>query len=126
APLHYQVKTPTGFWKVRFILRKDGSGRAVLARIRATAGSDCSGAAIARRSRPSGISCEANSDCRGGHCENKVWGDCSAPSDCQNGQVCGLQRDALSLYATCVAPGVHALAEPCRSDGECATGVCCK
>ena len=58
APLHYQVKTPTGFWKVRFILRKDGSGRAVLARIRATAGSDCSGAAIARRSRPSGISCE--------------------------------------------------------------------
>jgi hypothetical protein len=126
APLHYEVKTPSGYWKVRFILRKDGPGNAVLARIRATAGSDCSGPAIARNNRPSGISCESAAECHGGHCEDKVCGECSTPTDCANGQVCGLSSGGLSLYAACVPPGVHALAERCRADAECATGVCCE
>jgi hypothetical protein len=126
APLHYQVKKPTGYWKVRFILRKDGPGRAVLARIRATVGDDCSGPAIARNNRPSGVTCETDGDCHGGHCVDKVCGECNTPTECPSGQVCGLRSDSLSLYASCVAAGAHSLAERCRIDGECATGVCCQ
>jgi hypothetical protein len=125
APLHYLVTTPSGFWKIRFILRKDGPGRAVLAQIRATASNNCKGPPVQLNNRPSGITCDDRTQCKAGQCVDRVCGECTGPADCQNGQVCGLSSSGFALYPACVAPASHSLGERCQADAECATGFCC-
>ena len=132
----YKVATPSWYKGVRFIIRKTGGGRAVLAHIRVTKSSECAGPPLELKERPLGSSCEAASQCKSGSCEEvpqwsqqmseDVCSDCRADGDCSAGQACGLEGDkALKLYKTCGPAARHQLGERCVGDGECATGVCC-
>jgi hypothetical protein len=118
ASLRYLVKTPTWYDQVRFTLKKEGHGRAVLAQIRATPGDDCGdGAPLPLNDRPSGARCESDDECTSGICgptsgalllfgTSHTCGECSDAVPCADGLVCGSvtpsEKDA--SYAACVSP----------------------
>ncbi len=139
-PVHYSMTPPSWYESVRFTIRKDGPGRAVLTQIKVTAGDDCSGPPIELDDRPTGAECENNGQCKQGLClavmqwrpdveggEIHACSACRSDLDCQAEQICGLEASvAYWLYRDCGEPARHQLGERCMADGECATGTCCE
>lgn len=131
------VTPPEWYATVRVRVRKEGAGRAVLARIRLDEGEGCDGVPVAVIHRPLGAPCERGDQCAGGRCATvRQWlGDadsgtrdvCVACDDAScPGAVCGLvwgTKDALAL--DCVPADTRSLGERCAVDGECASGICC-
>ncbi len=136
SAVSYLITPPSWYSKVRFSLRKTGPGRAVLAHIRISEGSDCSAAPLPLSGRPLGAGCENSSQCAGGLCApggfpyhnaddlSFACGECSADADC-SGASCGLEPDQYGLHAACKEAGRHLLGERCLYDGECSSGICC-
>jgi len=132
----YTVSTPSWYEGVRFIVRKSGSGRAVLAHVRVTRSSDCADPPLVLKDRPVGAACDVASQCKSGRCEQvSLWGQqnpegvcssCGSDGDCTTGEACGLEGDkTLKLHQACGPADRHQLGERCIGDAECATGVCC-
>jgi len=140
--LSYEVRMPERFQGIRFRLKKSGTGKAVLAQIRARREDTCGGARLAQPIAPLGAGCWSTGDpaspdgalCDSGVCAAAVaipWAvvcsECDEDADCGDG-VCGIEasvRSFLTPYRTCVAAASRGLGELCAGDGECQTGVCC-
>ena len=134
AELVYRVEL-SGQEVIRFRLRKTGSGRAVLAQIRAVEGSPECGGEVIETSRPLGTGCLGflggnSAVCESGVCGfagNHVCSECDDDADCDGG-VCGLLSAVapdIHPYRSCVAEAGGVLGELCSVDGECASGECC-
>jgi len=134
AKLRFTTPTPgAGYYrKVRFSLRKAGTGRAVLAQIEATS-ADCS-VPLPATGRSNGTSCDDATQCNGGACEfrpgfsgigraGRVCGECSSDADCASGMRCGSARSVGGWYASCV-PEAQDLGLLCSDDAMCASGHC--
>lgn len=135
AELDYRVELE-GQSDILFRLRKTGSGRAVLAQIRAVRDDpECGGDTVATE-RPLGADCAGffgadDAVCAAGVCTPGQFacGECRDDADCDGGSVCGLEARVappLEPYRSCVAPASRGLGEMCAVDGECAGGVCCE
>jgi hypothetical protein len=140
AELRFLVRAPTWYDKVRFIIRKEGHGRAVLAQIVAKSAWGCEGEPVPVRNRPAGVICESAADCASGVCEAGPFPFaeilspqprmlCSSCGDgqvrgCPQGEVCGVQVTEDSAQYACVTSGSVELGAWCASDEDCATGRC--
>jgi hypothetical protein len=135
AKLRFFVKTPTWYDGVRFILRKRGKGRAVLAQIKANGGDECEGEPVALAGRPLGARCEAAEQCESALCQkasvggeragpNHTCGECSDDVPCADGAVCGFGLNDLGGYTQCTPAGQAELGASCLTDAECASGDC--
>jgi hypothetical protein len=109
--LQFVVRTPASYDSVRFILRKQGPGRAVIAQLRVVdeygACEDSPPLRIA-----AGGSCSSDASCLSGLCADSVCSDCGGP-------VAGSVRDVNSTPVPSCGEG-HA----CRVDAQCAAGTC--
>ena len=139
VPARYRITPPTWFDKVRFIIRKQGPGRAVLTQIKVSKGADCTDKPIDLKDRPNGVKCSAAADCKSGFCAPvQQWrsdiGDamvsvcsaCRGGTDCTSQDICGVETDANYLYLGCGAPKRRPFAHRCLADAECSTGYCCQ
>jgi hypothetical protein len=142
AKLRYLIKAPTWYDQLRFILRKTGQGRAVLAQISAASASDCAGEPLPLEERPNGASCGSDADCTSGLCGAvpadsgpgfalslagealRACGDCSSLAACSEGRVCGAARGEAGPYTSCVPAESRTLAAFCLLDTECQSGRC--
>jgi hypothetical protein len=148
--LTFRITPPTWFEGVRFIIRKNGSGEAIVGRIQAQPAHGlqtgillpleygiCKGEAVELPNRPLGANCERNDQCEQQLC---VYGYCGHPckidADCSAGEVCGLEgwessgHSGLLLWDLdwsryCGKPARHGFGVACISDAECTTGICC-
>jgi hypothetical protein len=111
---------------VRFRLRKQGDGHAILARIGAQTADDCP-EFTALGPAPDGAPCSLLGDgCASGVCGGGTCGECTSDADCGT-DVCGDHLHTagnLTTWWECVPAGSHQLGEQCHSDEECATGQC--
>lgn len=140
ARLHYLVRAPTWYDGVRFTVRKQGHGRAVLAQLAATATADCEGEPIALAHRPDGGHCDDDDQCESGVCELipqrtmlegyppandvDVCGGCRADEDCSDTQVCGVLESKWGPYRSCVDSAAADVGTFCESEAVCASGRC--
>ena len=122
----FRVTAPDWYSKVRFIIRKDGPGLAILAEISAqTAKGQCSAPPVELLSRPLGSSCKSADQCAddlvctGGHC-----GGCDDDESCGADQVCGLQDVDDLRYWTCIDRASTPLGAACDRDQQCKSGLC--
>ncbi|MCB9744794.1 MAG: hypothetical protein H6740_19540 [Alphaproteobacteria bacterium] len=141
--VHYYITAPHWYDGVRFRIRKDGEGDAVLATIRATAVSlaSCSGDPIAVDNVPLGADCLSGEGCASGFCadvpliDSSGWlpasfltcGRCESSEDCREGELCGVVfAGAYSAYRACMRPPERLLGQACAVDEECSSGTCCE
>jgi len=125
---------------VRFIVRKQGLGHAVVSHLRVTKSSDCIGPPMEMNQRANGVRCDADTQCRSGLCHTMkqthlaltytICSGCGDDGDCSGVAACGMEPGMAwwfesGMYLDCSAPGRHQLGEQCAGDKECATGVCC-
>jgi hypothetical protein len=132
ATLRYLVNAPSWYHDVRFIVRKLGTGHAVLAQIKATSSDDCEKIpAVELLDRPSGAACESAEQCTSGSCtqalplEHASCAQCERDTDCEAAELCGVQVFAAGVARACHAPSERVLGAACAADAECASGVCC-
>ena len=135
ALLSYFITLPSDYQGIRFRIRKQGGGEAVLAEISAADSDDCSGAPMVIGARPDGATCSSAEQCLNASCEPRLsplaqpsCGECTDSEDCGT-LVCGLESSVpvfLSPYRFCTPAGHHGLGEICVSDEECTTGTCCQ
>jgi hypothetical protein len=148
APLRYLVSMPGYYQGIVFRLRKQGSGRAVLAQIRPRSVDvvECAGAVgLEQKPVPLGGACYSGEDddpfrpvpslCETGTCTVTRPGDflpiacaeCESDDDCGEG-VCGVESRVSAFfepYRACVPAASKVLGERCFTNGECGSGVCC-
>lgn len=137
SPLSYNITPPFWYDSVRFIVRKVGSERAVLAQIGAFVGMDCTADPLKMKS---GLPCWKDDQCLAGQCVDLPFpgppseftesfcGTCESNLDCASGLACGLELESAEhwLHTACGAPQRHALGERCLTDEECMTDICCE
>jgi len=142
AKLRYLVKTPTWYDSLRFILRKKGKGRAVLAQIKAQPSDECKGDALPLDARPLGAGCEKDDQCDGTVCGAapslfsaglansavdttlRSCGECSKTQPCAAGQVCGAAGADAGAYRTCIAKASRDVGMWCLEPSECKSEEC--
>jgi hypothetical protein len=146
ARLRYLVNTPDWYERVRFILRKRGKGRAVVAQVRATSSEDCDGPELRLREQPTGAYCESSRQCASERCvrapmpytelasaepvqAHAVCSACGEDADCAVGELCDVEAigdDPARLRAewACLGPAHKTLGEWCASGRACASGSC--
>jgi hypothetical protein len=141
-PIEYNIKPPTWYESVRFIIRKTGEGKAVLAQIKVSSvdEADCADQPLNLTDRPDGAECEESAQCKSGRCAQvmlwrpdveggdvKACSGCVYADDCLADDVCGLEASADALlYRGCGPAGRHGLGERCMDHPECQTGICCE
>lgn len=138
-PLSYKLNIEGPYNGIRFILSKQGPGRAVFAQIEAKVDYDgCAGLpAITSLPAPLGAQCSGTAGCESGLCvevsdsdalfgTSKQCVGCTATS-CGSGQVCGRGEaltSVLDVPVLCVAAGADEVGEQCQVDAECASTIC--
>ena len=130
TPVRYDITPPSYYTSVRFIVRKEGSGRVVLGKIRVSAGDSCTAAPLELLNRPNGAPCDTDEQCPYGDCrpveEGHLCTDCATDADCPEGTVCGADVGAFGwMFPACKIPGSTEIGEACSWDFECSSGVCC-
>jgi hypothetical protein len=97
--VQYPVTKPSDYYPedFRIILRKDGKGKTVLARLKQVPGSGCTPTTY---KAPLAWTCESGDDCVSGKCgpgraitrtgEKFLCGQCHDDADCDQGSICGL------------------------------------
>ena len=124
--LRFLITPPQWYDGVRFILRKDGPGRAVLAELSAQPSTACTAPPVALLARPDGIECESDDDCANGRCTyDDRCGGCIDDGYCIDGKVCGFAPVRTAYVTICVEPAKDELGDRCLDDAECASGICC-
>jgi hypothetical protein len=123
--LTFRITTPDWYHGVRFSLRKDGPGRAVLAELSAVnAPGQCTAPALELLDRPDGARCSRDEECRAGHCDSSVCGACANDADCAQDELCGLiLGDGRELRA-CLARSASPFGVACAVDAQCQSGHC--
>ena len=121
----FHVRTPSWYQGVRFIVRKAGEGRAVLAELRARDASDCRAEPVELRERPDGVPCENDDQCDSGRCRFGGCSYCGSDEECGPDQLCGIAAGVTNFAERCVEPGSAAFGEACSSDAQCDNGICC-
>ncbi|MCU0663433.1 MAG: hypothetical protein MUC50_14035 [Myxococcota bacterium] len=136
TPIRFDIRPPEWFSTARFIVRKVGDGKAVLARVAAVNGIDCTGKPVALDQAPNGVPCESDHDCASGICasiadpaldgeERGYCSECRSDIDCPNEELCGVGADSkFLLLRQCVAPASRVLGERCAGGSECELGIC--
>lgn len=129
-----EITAPLRYYRIRFMIKKEGTGRAVLAQMRVQTSTTCTAAPIVVKDLPIGVACGLPSECRTGICPG--WGAvCSECSDydgpapfsgvtpCPGGAKCASR--GLGLPYQC-GPGTHAGASnaECIEDSDCQSGAC--
>lgn len=131
-PVTFYVRAPAWYSSVRFIVRKDGPGEVVLARLRATAsGADCDGPEIELHELPGGGPCDQDEDCKAGSCIGGFCAGCSGDQDCDEAQTCGYLQvgylwESRNVVPACVSPAARPDGALCLGDRECTSGICCE
>jgi len=122
----FRVTAPDWYSKVRFIIRKDGPGLAILAEITAKMSRyQCSAPAIELLGRPAGALCNGTEQCAEAlSCKGGSCGGCDSDQSCENGQVCGLQDIEGVSYYMCIDAASTPLGAACDSHQQCETGLC--
>ncbi len=143
AKLRYLVKAPSWYDKLRFILRKQGTGRAVLAQIKATPSDECSGSAVPLLHRPPGAGCDGKDQCDSAQCTvgpdrfgnglakassdqpaPKVCSECTKNTDCAAGELCAAVASTIGGYLACVKPASTPDGAWCINHAQCQSGIC--
>jgi hypothetical protein len=122
----FRVTAPDWYSKVRFIIRKDGPGRAILAEISAqTAKGQCTAPPIELLERPEGALCTSADQCaKGAGCNAGRCAGCTSDASCTEGEICGLRDIDHARYSTCLERASTPLGAACDSDQQCETGTC--
>ncbi len=139
-PLVYSIPTPSWFERVRFVLRKQGAGRAVLAQISAYDRGQCGPERLPMGDRPAGAGCDGDDECASGICADPaapgdaswlgtVCGGCRTDTDCGPDEVCGAAETApvrpqVGAPRACVVLGSREAGQPCMEAAECAGPAC--
>lgn len=143
AKLRYLVATPTWYDNLRFILRKKGKGRAVLAQIKAQPSDECEGDPIPLLDRPLGAECSKAGECMSGVCahapavfqkglavgadgkgEVRTCSECAEDIDCGKDALCGAGLGDAGVYRACVPRASLSAGKWCVTDAECGSGIC--
>jgi hypothetical protein len=144
--LRYVVKAPSWYEKVRFVIRKSGKGRAVVAQVKAESTDDCKGSpAIELLHRPDGAPCDDADQCDSAQCEEaplhyglpttlaeaagkdmkkNVCSSCGGEAACGAGELCDVLADEVDGHQACVKKGESPLGAWCIQDAACASGHC--
>lgn len=136
-PVSYEFAVRPPFTGVRFEIAKRGSGRAVVARMRAAVVKDgCAGLPeLDGGPAPLGALCGAPGDCASALCATvDFFGTmrCTGcapfqPAACGGGQVCGYTDPGppeRGVPIACVAAAARAIGEQCLGDAECVSAIC--
>jgi hypothetical protein len=104
----FTVHAPEHYKKLRFIVRKQGKGRAVIAQLHAVESEDCAGPRVDLSELRPGAPCSQDDQCSSGLCTERRCSDCAADDDCGDAEVC-----------------VSGACSPCREDADCASDQRC-
>jgi hypothetical protein len=128
AKLRFELPPPNQSGRpVRFMLRKEGRGRAVLAHLRVSISPGCPEA----HARPDGASCISSSTCASGRCSDGLCARCTV-GGCGEGISCEMDEQCASghcLAGRCRSCGLHGSCpafSACTLDSHCASGLCQK
>lgn len=142
AKLRYLVKAPTWYDKLRFILRKRGTGRAVLAQIRATESDECAGDPLPLLDRPLGATCDSTDQCNENICGQAPdmyseglaidadghhvlsCGECSDKMTCPAGTICSVSISDAGAYRSCIDTRSLATGQWCMQHDDCKSMLC--
>jgi hypothetical protein len=122
----FKVTAPDWYRKVRFIIRKEGPGRAILAEIAAeNANRQCTAPPVELTERPEGALCSAQDQCADGtECASGRCGGCVDDASCEEGRICATSDVDDLRFKSCVEQAAAPLGAACDRDLQCSTGVC--
>lgn len=117
--------------RTRFLLRKDGPGRAVLAEIRVRKTTGCSGPRLELKGVAIGSNCASASQCASGTCCNAVCSACcagpGASNACRDGVACTAAKiDSIAHGPMLCGAGESkgARGDACVNSNDCASQTC--
>ena len=129
-----EITAPLRYYRIRFMIKKEGTGRAVLAQMRVQTATTCTAPPVAVKNLPIGVACAAASECGSGVCSafGGICSECSASDGpapfsgivpCASGVKC--EGRGFGLPFQC-APGTHAgkANAECMEDSDCQSGAC--
>jgi hypothetical protein len=131
----FYVTPPPWFEGVRFIVRKEGPGQMVLAKLRAlddvTDYDQCTADAVELDELPTFARCAQGDECRSGRCLDGFCAGCTTDDDCED-SVCGYAElpDRYGEYSlndvvpACIEEGSRSIGSRCLGDAECENGTC--
>jgi hypothetical protein len=123
----FSLRPPLGYESVRYVLSKQGAGRAVIGKLSARHADSC---ADARLVLPSGANCASDEACSAGRCHDGRCASC-ARGTCESGQACYEGSDCAAggscaggVCVACASEGRCALREPCTRPEQCQSRTC--
>ncbi len=136
-----QVMMPARFAQSRLLLKKEGSGSAIVAFITMESATtldtypECPDALDFDFFFPVGVSCSDSEQCASGICSevkeqdgsydsDTVCNWCSERASCDNGYTCVKQEGEYGDYMGCVEAGFIAPGQPCSQDYQCELVLC--
>jgi hypothetical protein len=125
-----EITAPAAYQGITFILKKGGTGTAVLAemRIQSSTGCTAAAAAVAPGSLVLGEKCGGDGDCRAGltctgAASDLLCSQCSSTVACADGAACSAR--SVFLPSQCgPGDGLGAAGDPCLAASDCASGAC--
>ncbi|HEY8041545.1 MAG TPA: GEVED domain-containing protein [Polyangiaceae bacterium] len=121
-----EITAPAAYNGIRFVVRKDGTGTAVLAEMRIQSSTGCTAAPPTIADLAIGERCANDADCASRVCQtvflSKVCAQCSASQPCADNATC---QTGTFGFGQC-SPGQHlgAKDDPCITGDDCASGSC--
>ena len=122
----FDITPPTWYQGVRFIIRNEGPGRAVVAQLEVVNnGFNCSAPPIPLWARPAGARCENDEDCAIQRCTGfACGGGCKTASECAAGEVCGRVLGRNTTVDACTPRGSLRFGAVCSLDEQCESAAC--
>jgi hypothetical protein len=122
----FKVTAPDWYHKVRFIIRKEGPGRAILAEISAeNTNRQCTAPPVELHDRPEGAPCSTDDQCADEvECASGRCGGCDNDASCVADQICAIQDVDNTRYKTCVDASAERVGAACDRELQCVSGVC--
>ena len=119
-----EITAPPLYKGITFIIRKEGTGTAILAELRAISTTGCTAPPVVLPPVGFGAPCAAPTDCdRALVCApNGMCGECDDDAPCDDGGTC-VKQDYVPWQCN---PGQHLTVSgaPCTSGADCASGIC--